>query len=71
LEKSSKKSLVRIIKKILFEKKKGWDSKLKYVLWVDKISTNISIETSPFQLVYGILAWITSYESFVGRIERT
>jgi hypothetical protein len=54
LAESSNKSLIRIIKKLLAENKRGWNSKLKYALWVDKISTKKSIGTSPFQLVYGI-----------------
>ena len=54
LVESSNKSLVRIIKKMLAENKKGWDSKLVYALWVDRISNKKSIGTSPFQLVYGV-----------------
>lgn len=54
LAESSNKSLVRIIKKLLTENKKAWDSNLKYALWADRVSTKKSIGTSPFQLVYGI-----------------
>jgi hypothetical protein len=54
LEKSSNKTLIRIIKKLLTKNKKSWDSKLKYALWVDIISTKKSLGTSTFQLVYGI-----------------
>ena len=53
LVESSNKILVRIIKKLLQENKKACDSKLKFSLWVDKISTKRSIGTSPYQLVYG------------------
>ena len=53
LEESSNTSLVRIIKNLLEENKKAWHLKLKYALWVDRISTKRSIGTSPFQLVYG------------------
>lgn len=53
LENSSNKSLIRIIKNMLFENKKGWDSKLKYALWANKISRKKSIGTSHSQLVYG------------------
>lgn len=53
LAKSSNKSLVIIIKKMLFQNKKNWNSKLKYVMWVDRICTKKYIGTSPFQLVYG------------------
>ena len=54
LAESSNKSLVRIIKKKLQDNKKAWKNKLKYALWEDKINTKKSIDTSPFQLVYGI-----------------
>ena len=53
LAESSNKSLVRIIKKLLAHNKRAWDSKLKFALWADRISTKKSIGTSPFQLVYG------------------
>ena len=53
LEKSSNKSLVRIIKKVLTENKQSWDSKLIYALWTNRVSTKIFIGTSPFQIVYG------------------
>jgi transposase InsO family protein len=35
LAESSNKSLIRIIKKLLAENKRGWNSKLKYALWAD------------------------------------
>lgn len=53
LAESSNKNLARIIKKMLEQNKKAWDSHLKYALWVDRISTKRSINTSPFQLTYG------------------
>jgi hypothetical protein len=52
LAESSNKSLIRIIKKLLEDNKKGWNSKLEYALWIDRVSTKKSIVTSPFQLVY-------------------
>jgi transposase InsO family protein len=39
LVESSNKTLIKIIKKLLTENKKSWDSKLKYSLWADKINT--------------------------------
>ena len=45
---SFNKRLIMLIKKMLFDHKKYWDSKLKYALWVDMISTKNSIGTSPF-----------------------
>ena len=53
LEESSNKSLVRIIKKLLSENKRVWNTKLKFQLWVDRISTKRAMGTSPFHLVYG------------------
>jgi hypothetical protein len=53
LVESSNKTLVRIIKNLLAENKKAWDSKLKFALWVDRISNKKAIGTSPFQMVYG------------------
>lgn len=38
---------------MLDQNKRAWDSHLKFSLWVDRISTKISIGTSPFQPVYG------------------
>ena len=52
LAESSNKSLIRIIKKLLVENKKSWDSKLKFSLWDDRISNKKSIGTSPSQMVY-------------------
>lgn len=74
LAESSNKSLVRIIKKLLSENKKNWDSKLVYALWVDRVSSKKYIGTSPFQLVYGIEAVIpvqlAGDEIFLGRSRR-
>ena len=53
LEESSNKSLVRIIKKLLEDNKKSWDSKLKFALWADRATNKKSIGNSPFKLVYG------------------
>jgi hypothetical protein len=53
LAKSSNKSLMTIIKKVLIENKKSWHIHLKYSLWENQIGTNKSICMSPFQLVYG------------------
>jgi hypothetical protein len=43
----SKKTLIRIIKKLLTESKKSRESKLKYALWADRINTRKSLGTSP------------------------
>jgi hypothetical protein len=54
LAESSNKNLIRIIKKLLTENKKSWESKLNYALWADQIIPKRSLGTSPFQFVYGI-----------------
>lgn len=53
LVESSNKSLIRIIKKLLEDNKKKWDSKLKYALWTDRVTIKRSTGNSPFKLVYG------------------
>jgi hypothetical protein len=53
LPESSNKSLIKIIRKLLEEKKKNWDSKLKFALWADRLTIKKSIGTSLFKLVYG------------------
>eukprot|EP00253_Pinus_taeda_P028315 PITA_28315 len=54
LAKSSNKSLVNIIKKMLEENKKNWHRKLVNTLWADRVSNKKSISMSPFELVYGM-----------------
>jgi len=56
LAKSSNKSLINIIKKVLEENKKNWHRKLTNALWADKLSTKRSIGMSPYELVYGMEA---------------
>ena len=51
---SSNKSLVRIIKKLLADNKRNWDTQLVYALWADMVSNKRSINFSPFQIVYGV-----------------
>jgi hypothetical protein len=53
LAESSNKSLVRIIRKLLEETQRSWDSKLKFALWADRVTNKKSIGTSPFNPVYG------------------
>jgi hypothetical protein len=61
LEESSNKSLIKIIKRLLEDNQKAWDSKLKFSLWVDRVTTKISLSVSPFQLVYGTEAFLPSH----------
>ena len=56
LAESSNKSLIKIVKKLLEDNKKAWDSKLKFSLWDDKVTTKRALGLSPFQLVYGVEA---------------
>jgi hypothetical protein len=37
----------------LEDNKRAWDSKLKFALWADRVTTKKSLGTSPFQLIYG------------------
>jgi hypothetical protein len=47
---------MNIVKKIVGENKKSWDSKIKYALWEDHTTTKTSIGKTPFELVYGLEA---------------
>jgi hypothetical protein len=60
LAESSNKSLTRIIKILLEDNKRAWNSKLKFALWDDRVTTKRSIGISPFQLVYGVEAILPS-----------
>jgi hypothetical protein len=52
MEESSNKSLIKIIKRPLEDNKKAWDSKLKFAMWADRVTTNRSLGISPFQLIW-------------------
>jgi transposase InsO family protein len=54
LVESSNKNLMTIIKKMVGDNKKSWDSKIKYALWDDRITKKDSTGKSPFELVYGM-----------------
>jgi transposase InsO family protein len=56
LAESFNKSLINLIKKLLEDNKRAWDSKLKFSLWADRVTTERSLDVSPFQLVYGTKA---------------
>jgi transposase InsO family protein len=53
---SSNKSLLKILKRILDENKKAWDSKLPLAIWADRVTIKKEIGCAPFDLVYGIHA---------------
>jgi hypothetical protein len=61
LVESSNKRLMKTIKILLEDKKKAWDSKLKFSLWVDRMTTKRSLGVSPFHLVYGFEAIFPSH----------
>jgi hypothetical protein len=56
LAESSKTILINIIKKLLEDNKKAWDSKLKFSLWDDRVTSKRSFGISPFHIVYGVEA---------------
>ena len=51
---SSNKNLMTIVKKIVGDNKRSWDSKIKFALWADKITKKGATRKSPFELVYGL-----------------
>jgi hypothetical protein len=53
---SSNKNLMTIVKKIVGENKRSWDSKIKHALWVDRITKKEATGKSHFDLVYGLEA---------------
>jgi hypothetical protein len=64
LVESFNKSLIKIIKKLLENNKKAWDSKLKFSLWDDRVTSKRSLGLSPFKLVYEVEAIFPSHLSF-------
>ena len=52
LAESSNKNLMTIIKKIIGDNKKSWDSKIKFALWADRITKKSATGKSPFEFVY-------------------
>jgi hypothetical protein len=56
LAESSNKYIMNIVKNIIGDNKKSWDSKIKYCLWVDCTTTKNSTGENPFELVYGMEA---------------
>ena len=45
-----------ILKKTVGDNKRSWYSKMRYAVWLDRITKKNSTGKSPFQLVYGITA---------------
>eukprot|EP00253_Pinus_taeda_P019572 PITA_19572 len=53
LAESTNKNLIKIIKRTIDQNHKNWHKSLIYALWADQITHKASIDTSPFNLVYG------------------
>eukprot|EP00253_Pinus_taeda_P019263 PITA_19263 len=53
LDESTNKSLIKIIKRTVDQSQKNWHKTLVNALWADRITKKASIDTSPFNLVYG------------------
>ena len=53
---SSNKNLMTIVKIIVGENKRSWDSKIKHALWAAIITKKATRGKSPFELVYGLEA---------------
>jgi len=56
LVESNNKNIMNIVKKIVGENKKSWDSKIKYALWEDHTTTKTSTRKTPFELFYRLEA---------------
>jgi transposase InsO family protein len=54
LAESSNKSLIKIIKRLLEDNKKAWDSKLKFSLWADRVTTKRSLASLLSNLYMGL-----------------
>jgi transposase InsO family protein len=53
LEESSNKILIKLIKRLLEDNKRVWDSKLKFSLWVDRVTTRSPWAPHLFNLFMG------------------
>ncbi|XP_059077018.1 uncharacterized protein LOC131876199 [Cryptomeria japonica] len=49
----SNKNLLKIIRRILGDNKKAWDSKLVLAVWADRVTIKKSTGFAPYELVYG------------------
>ncbi|XP_059076609.1 uncharacterized protein LOC131875907 [Cryptomeria japonica] len=50
---SSNKNIIKIIKRVLGQNKRAWDSKMNLSLWEDRITVKKSIGRSPHEPFYG------------------
>jgi hypothetical protein len=52
--------MIKLIKGLLEDNKKAWDSKIKFSLWDDQVTTKRSLGISPFHLLYGTKVFFPS-----------
>jgi len=50
---STNKNLIKILKRIIYDKPRQWHTLLTYALWADRTTTKSSTSHNPFQLLYG------------------
>ena len=62
---SSNKNLMKILKKTIGNNKNSWDIKIKYALWVDRITKKSATGKTPFELVYGSTISLPFYLQFL------
>ena len=53
LAESSNKNLIKLLKRMVGENRKSWDTELKYALLADRTTVKRIIGKSPFELEYG------------------
>lgn len=53
---SSKKSILKILKRTLEQNKRTWHTKLRLSLWADRVTLKKETGQYPFELVYGFQA---------------
>jgi hypothetical protein len=52
-DESTNKNIVRIIKRLIEDKHRQWNTLLTYSLWVDQTTAKVSISFTPSHIVYG------------------
>eukprot|EP00253_Pinus_taeda_P024079 PITA_24079 len=64
LAESTNKNILKIIKRTIEQNHKNWNKSLVFALWADRITQKASIGTSPFNLVYGKEAILSTNLAF-------
>ena len=62
---STNKTLVRILRRMVQDNKKEWDTKLDSALWAFRTAYKVSTRMTPFRMVYGGLEAIVPMEFVV------